>query len=89
MVVDLKFELSYMLSDIIGLQVEVLEYNFDPETGKLCIKAKVGESVKKGCILVKPCKGLRDEARQVRCISKTLTANEKLARELAATLSSS
>ena len=88
MPVDLAFELSYLLGDRLGASVEVRSVSFNPDTGELCVEAVVeGRGVRRACTLVKPCKGLREEAKWMRCVSKTLTASEKHVEELARGLS--
>jgi len=83
MPVDLAFELGYLLSDMIGEEVEIVDYSFDPETGRLCVKARVGGREASGCVEVRACKGLAEESKWVRCISKNFAGSEKLVRELA------
>jgi len=80
---DLAFELGYLLGDILGEEVEIVDYSFEPETGKLCVQAKVGGKEASGCIEVKACKGLAEENKWVRCVSKNLVGSEKLVKELA------
>ena len=83
-VVDLAFELSYLLGDRLGRNVEVKGYSFDPEKGLLCIEAEVeGVGLRRACIEVKACKGLSNEAKWVRCVSKTLAQSEKYLDSLA------
>ncbi|KSW11510.1 hypothetical protein CF15_01320 [Pyrodictium occultum] len=87
MVVDLGFELSYLLSDALGRRVEVQGYSFDPGKALLCIDALVeGRGPRKACIEVKPCRGLREEARWARCVSKTLVHASGLVERLAGLL---
>jgi len=62
MPVDLAFELGYLLSDMIGEEVEIVDYSFDPETGRLCVKARVGGREASGCVEVRACKGLAEES---------------------------
>ncbi len=84
MPVDLAFELSYLLSDKVGAGVEVKGVNFNPDTGELCVEAVVeGRGERRACTVVKPCRGLREEAKWLRCVSRTLTASEKHVEELA------
>ena len=84
MVVDLGFELSYLLGDVLGRGVEVRGYSFEPERGLLCVEAEVeGLGARCACVEVKPCKGLREEAKWVRCVSKTLAHAGGLAERLA------
>jgi len=83
MPVDLAFELGYLLGDILGEEVEIVDYSFEPETGRLCVQAKVGGREVSGCVEVKACKGLVGESKWVRCVSKNLVGSEKLVRELA------
>ncbi|ABM81297.1 hypothetical protein Hbut_1473 [Hyperthermus butylicus DSM 5456] len=83
-VVDLAFELSYILGDRLGRSVEVKSYSFDPEKGLLCIETEVeGVGLRQACVEVKACKGLSNEAKWVRCVSKTLMQSEKYLDELA------
>ncbi len=87
-VVDLAFELSYLLSDQLGVEVEVLDYEFNPEDALLCVIVAMNGEKKRACIHVKACKGLTDKVKQARCLSKTLTSSEKLVKELAEKLKS-
>ncbi len=82
MPVDIAFELSYLLSDKLGEDVSVENLSFDPETGRLCIEAVVGDRRGRACIEVRACKGLREEGKWVRCVSKNVVNNEKLLDEL-------
>ncbi|BES82763.1 hypothetical protein [Pyrodictium abyssi] len=84
MVADLGFELSYLLGDVLERGVEVRSYSFEPEQGLLCVEAEVeGLGARRACIEVKPCKGLREEAKWARCVSKTLVHAGGLAERLA------
>jgi hypothetical protein len=86
MPVDIAFELSYMLSEHLGREVEVTSVSFNPSSGELCVQARIDGREAQGCVVVKPCKGLKEEAKQARCISRTLAANEKLVKDLASRL---
>ena len=83
MPVDLAFELSYLLSDKLGEDVEVKEWSFEPSDATLCVRVATGTGEKQACIQVKPCKGIADEAKAARCIAKNLVNNEKLVEQLA------
>ncbi|WP_257640408.1 hypothetical protein [Pyrodictium delaneyi] len=81
---DPGFELSYLLGDVLGRGVEVKSYSFDPEKGVLCVEAEVeGVGHRQACVEVKPCRGLQEEAKWMRCLSKTLAHAEGLAERLA------
>ena len=79
MTVDLAFELSYLLSDILGREVRVESYRFDPGTGRLCValEGSGGEA----CTLVRACKGLAP-GRAERCIAKALAQGGRPLEEL-------
>jgi len=88
MPVDLAFELGYLLGDMLGEEVEIVDYSFEPETGRLCVQARVGGREASGCVEVKACRGLAEESKWLRCVSKNLVGSEKLVRELADKLKS-
>ena len=83
MVVDLAFELSYMLSDELGLDVEVKGYRFDPSTGMFCVVFSAGGVEGEACTVVRACRGL-EGVKAERCLSRTLAAGGKPFDELAA-----
>ena len=85
MPVDLAFELSYLLSDALGAEVEVKEYSYDPATGRLCVRALIGGAERTGCTMVRQCKGL-EGPRLERCLSKAFTTVQKHVEELASAL---
>ena len=82
MPVDLAFELSYLLSDKLGEDVEVVEWSFEPSDATLCIKALVAGVERRACIQVKPCRNITDEAKASRCLAKNLVNNERLLEKL-------
>ncbi len=85
MPVDLSFELSYLLSDKLGVDVEVKSYEYDAEHGVLCVEAIVGGEEQRGCVELRACKGLSG-ARLERCLSKQLVDNEVILERLAGVL---
>lgn len=80
MPVDLSFELSYLLGDALGRELELDSVELDPSTGRLCVKPRGAPG--KACIEVRSCKGL-GEAKATRCVAKTLAKDEALLRRLA------
>ncbi|BEP17401.1 hypothetical protein PYJP_07530 [Pyrofollis japonicus] len=83
MSIDLAFELSYLLSDVIGKEVTIKDYSFDPEAGTLCVSAEIEDKNKTACIEIKQCKKIPSETKQFKCIVRTLASNEELLRRLA------
>ncbi len=77
--VDLEFELRYLLSDVLGKEVSVANVGFDSSKAELCMDVD-GRRV---CVVVKQCRGL-EGSKAVRCISKALTSDERILRELVA-----
>ncbi|AEM38878.1 hypothetical protein Pyrfu_1010 [Pyrolobus fumarii 1A] len=86
MPVDITFELSYLLSDKLGVDVNVENVDFTPGDGTLCVDAVVEGSKRRGCVQVKPCKNITEEHKWVRCVSKNIANNDKLLEELARAL---
>ncbi len=86
MPVDIAFELSYLLSDRIGREVSVESVEFEPEAGRLCVEVLVDGVRRRGCVDVKPCKGLRDESKWARCVARNLVNMEKLLDKLVESL---
>ncbi len=82
MPVDLVFELSYMLSDLIGREVVVEEYRYDREGGVLCVTVRVDSARGEACIPVRQCRTVPEE-RLEKCLAKALASNEKLLQDLA------
>ncbi len=82
MPVDLAFELSYILSDKLGGNVEVKGYSYDGSTGMFCVEADVEGTVRRACVAVKQCKGL-EGPRLERCLSKAVVSQERIVDELA------
>ncbi len=85
MPVDLGFELGYLLSDKLGVDVEVKGYEYDAERGVLCVDAVIGGVERRGCVELRACKGLSG-SRLERCISKQLIGNEAILERLAGVL---
>jgi hypothetical protein len=85
-VIDLAFELSYLLSDVTGEEITIKDYSFSPETGTLCITAEIGGQTRTACVEIKQCKKIPNETKQLKCIVRTLTSNEELLRRLAESL---
>ncbi len=83
MPVDLAFELSYLLGDKLGEEVEVKDWSFEPGDATLCITVVFRGRERRACIQVKPCKNITDEAKAARCLAKNLVNNEKLLSQLA------
>ncbi len=82
MPVDLAFELSYMLSDKTGKEVEVTTITYDDDRGLLCIEARVEGVIRRACTQLRQCRKL-DETRRQKCISKALASSEKYVEDLA------
>ena len=85
MSVDVLFELTYMLSDVSGKNIEVEEYRYDRTRGVLCVKAFIEGIEKTGCIDLKQCKQV-PESKLPKCITRSLAENEKKIKELVESL---
>lgn len=83
MVVDLEFELSYVLTDELGVGIGVKGYSFDESTGKLCVSLSIeGVGDVEACTTVKQCRGISDDAKLTRCLAKALLKDGRSLREL-------
>lgn len=82
---DLEFDLSYLLSDKLGVKVAVVKAGYDESTGDLCVEAEVGGSRRYGCVAVRACRGV-PEAKRARCILRVLQEREELLDKLASSL---
>lgn len=82
MPVDLEFDLAYLLSDKLGVEVNVLKADYNPATGDLCVTAQLEGAERSACIQVKACKGV-PEAKRARCIIRMLQEREELLDDLA------
>ncbi len=85
MPVDLEFDLAYLLTDTLGVEVDVVKADYNAGTGDLCVTARVGEAEKTSCIQVRACKGV-PEAKRARCIIRILQEREEFLNELASKL---
>jgi hypothetical protein len=85
MPVDLEFDLAYLLSDKIGVEVNVLKADYNQATGDLCVTARLQGAERSACIQIKACKGV-PEAKRARCILRMLQEREELLDGLASSL---
>lgn len=85
MPVDLEFDLSFLLTDRLGVEVSVSRASFDPSTGELCVTASIHGGERVACIQVRACRGV-PEAKRARCIVRILQEREELLEELASKL---
>ena len=79
---DLAFELGYLLSDLLGSEVVVEGYEFDPSEARLCVRVRSGSRAGEACATVRSCRGL-EGVKAVRCLSRTLAQGGKPLEELA------
>jgi len=80
---DLEFELSMLLSDVLGREVRVLEARFEPGEALLCVRVEAGGGAgAEACTRVRACRGLSG-AKALRCLSRTLAHSDKPLLELA------
>lgn len=80
---DLAFELSYLLSEETGEEVEV--DSVEASGGRLCVEARLRGRNVRACTVVAACRGL-EGGRLLRCLSKTLLQGGRPLRELASRL---
>ena len=80
---DLGFELSMLLSDVLGREVRVVETRFEPGEALLCVTVETEDGARaETCTRVRACRGLSG-AKATRCLSKTLAHSDKPLQELA------
>ena len=84
MPVDLAFELSYLLSDETGREVEVVSLETGPG-GRLCIRARIDGEEREACTTVAACKNL-EGPRLIRCLARSLAQGGKPLQSLARAL---
>jgi hypothetical protein len=82
LVADLEFELSYLLTDLLRVEVRVSRAEFDPSTALLCVEAEANGTNGRVCAEVKACRGL-EGVRALRCLSKTLAHGGRPLEQLA------
>jgi hypothetical protein len=87
--VDVGFELSYILSDVLGRSVRVEDYSYDPGKGVLCVVAVVNGVRSKACIEVRQCKSIQNPNKRWKCVLRALAEREELLRSLAERLTGS
>ncbi len=85
MPVDLEFDLAYLLSDKLGVEVSVVKADYNPATGDLCVTAQLQGTERSACIQVKACKGV-PETKRARCILRILQERDELLDKLALSL---
>jgi hypothetical protein len=81
---DLAFELSYLLSEEMGREIEVLEARLEPgDPPRVCVEARIeGLGARRACAPLAACRGL-EGPRLARCAAKTLAQGGRPLRLLA------
>ncbi|AEM38286.1 hypothetical protein Pyrfu_0415 [Pyrolobus fumarii 1A] len=83
MSVELESVLGFVLGEVLGGEVEVVDYSFDVGEGRLCVEVVVEGVVKRGCVIVEGCRGRSDWEE---CVARVLSSDRGLVERLAGSL---